>query len=84
MRRVKGRDLYSNVPPLLWAASMEEEAAAVGAQGSAGAPSKLYPHASSSSSPSSPPLPCTVLQRAGDVLFVPNMWSHQLRVRLTN
>ena len=96
-----GRDLYSNIPPVQWAAGLEEAMShsAVGPQTGAGDDNEvtgavsiakaearkqelfpyIYPHGPlQGQEGQQAEIPCFVQQLAGDVLFVPNMWSHQV------
>lgn len=62
-----GRDLYSNVPPLVWSAALESralnESATVENE-------NYYPYEGK--------YPCHIEQLAGDVMFIPSLWSHQI------
>lgn len=64
------------MPPLQWASAMEAAAP--------GAAADLYPYLQQGQQPQEAVLPCYVLQQAGDVLFVPNMWSHQVLTHYEN
>ena len=70
-----GKDLYSNIPPIEWASRFEDITSFTSEEATA-----LYPY----SSLESRNLPCSVHQKQGEVLFVPNMWSHQVTLSFFN
>lgn len=71
-----GRDLYSKIHPLEWSENIRN-ASHVDPRLSDAKYWELYPYVAEG-------MPCVLEQKAGDVLYIPAHWSHQVALTLSN